>query len=190
MTGNLKLSSGTATFTATVSGSPSYLWQYSEDDGATWATCSDCTGYKTKTLSVKIDNTVFGRKYRCRVTVDKVQVTGPARYVEPANVDDFAWEAGEDGFWQVTGYTGTDAAVKIPAGRQGKKVTAIAKDAFKSNAAITSVTIPKAVETIGESAFEECGNLTNVVVSDFVTSIGKYAFRNCVKLSTMSITNK
>jgi hypothetical protein len=67
------------------------------------------------------------------------------------------------------------------------KVTAIAKNAFKGDTKLTSVTIPTTVKTIGDSAFSGCTKLTSIVIPKNVTSIGKQAFYKCSKLKKVTI---
>jgi hypothetical protein len=101
----------------------------------------------------------------------------------------------------VTGYSGTDLNVVIPATLSGATVTSIGRSAFNTYGTVkpklTGVVIPNSVKeiqtyafrynsltsidlpdnllTIGASAFEN-NPLTNVVFPDSVTAIGNYAF--------------
>ena len=67
------------------------------------------------------------------------------------------------------------------------KVTAIANNAFKRNAKITSVEIGDNVKTIGTSAFEGCTKITKVTIGKGVTKIGNSTFKNCKKLRTLVV---
>ena len=67
------------------------------------------------------------------------------------------------------------------------KVTAIEKNAFKSNKKVKNVTIGKNVTTIGESAFYKCTALTKITIPSKVTTIGKKAFYGCSKLKKLTI---
>jgi uncharacterized repeat protein (TIGR02543 family) len=91
-------------------------------------------------------------------------------------------------FYSVTGYTGTAAAIRIPAEYNGLPVTAIASSAF-SNKAITSVVIPSSVESIGASAFSGCNKLESITFGEnsVLTSIGASAFYNCTSLTNITI---
>ncbi|GHV29571.1 hypothetical protein AGMMS4952_15450 [Spirochaetia bacterium] len=87
----------------------------------------------------------------------------------------------------ITGYTGKDAAVVIPATIGGKPVISIGTVAFQNRENITSVSIPVGVTSIGERAFYRCWNLTSVSIPASVTSIGDSAFYGCGRLTSVSI---
>jgi uncharacterized repeat protein (TIGR02543 family) len=78
----------------------------------------------------------------------------------------------------ITGYTGDDQAIEIPATVTWEgityAVTTISGTAFRLNN-LTSVTIPDGVTTIGALAFSD-NNLTSVMIPDSVTTIGSFAF--------------
>ncbi|MGO4549213.1 leucine-rich repeat domain-containing protein, partial [Paenibacillus sp. 2TAB23] len=114
--------------------------------------------------------------------------------------DEFAFTTSSNGA-TVTGYSGTDLNVVIPATLSGVAVTSIGRSAFDTNGTgkpqITGVVIPNSVKeiqtyafrytrltsldlpdnllTIGSSAFEN-NPLTTVVFPDSVTTIGNYSF--------------
>ncbi|RKP58314.1 hypothetical protein D7Z26_02115, partial [Cohnella endophytica] len=101
----------------------------------------------------------------------------------------------------VTGYSGTDVNVVIPATLGGEAVTSLGRSAFDTYVtgkskltgvaipntvnqiqtyafrynSLTSIDLPDSLLTIGSSAFEN-NPLTNVVFPDSVTSIGNYSF--------------
>jgi hypothetical protein len=110
----------------------------------------------------------------------------------------------------ITGYTGKQAAITIPAKIQGYPVKEIGNQAlsawgdgirvytyprgvqrFESGKTIktdlTSVTIPAGVEIIGERAFFNQSKLTSVNIPASVTSIGEIAFAGCSSLTTVTI---
>ncbi len=62
----------------------------------------------------------------------------------------------------VTGYSGSQSAVTVPASYMGKPVTAIGQGAFQGNTAITSVALPDTVTRIGASGFKGCTSLTDI----------------------------
>jgi len=76
----------------------------------------------------------------------------------------------------ITGYTGPDGAVTIPAAINGLSVTSIGVGAFWGRTSLTSVTLPDTVSNIGENAFFDCTSLTSVTIGKGVISIGKGAF--------------
>lgn len=73
----------------------------------------------------------------------------------------FALNAAGDGY-VVTGYTGSDSAVKVPDWYNQKPVTEIGKNAFQGNTAITNVSLPSTITRIGEAAFKNCTRLSTV----------------------------
>jgi hypothetical protein len=86
----------------------------------------------------------------------------------------------------ITGYTGTNGNVIIPANTNGYPVTSITNSAFYQCDSLTSVAIPEGITNIGAYAFEFCLSLTNVTISDTVVSIGSAAFLDC-GLSSVTI---
>jgi hypothetical protein len=88
----------------------------------------------------------------------------------------------------ITGYTGTDTVISIPATIDGLPVTSIGGFAFH-NSSITSVTIPNSVTSIEGSAFWNCRNLTSIAIPDSVRSIGVYAFLYCYALDSVTMGN-
>jgi len=128
--------------------------------------------------------------------------------------EDFNVDLTKDGTGVViTGYTGKQAAITIPAKIQGYPVKEIGNAAFAAwgdairvytysrgsngfergktiNTDLTSVTIPAGVEIIGERAFFNQSKLTSVNIPASVTSIGKVAFAGCSSLTTVTIPAK
>jgi len=67
------------------------------------------------------------------------------------------------------------------------KVTAIAKNAFKNNKKIKSITIGNNVTAIGDNAFYKCTALTKISIPSKVKTIGKNAFYGCKKMTSATI---
>ena len=82
---------------------------------------------------------------------------------------------------------GNVATVVIPTYYNGIPVTEIAVNAFKDNAALTSVIIPDGVKAIASGAFSGCLNMETVCVPSDLKAIGESAFKNCAELSEIVI---
>jgi uncharacterized repeat protein (TIGR02543 family) len=81
----------------------------------------------------------------------------------------------------LTGYTGSETNVVIPAELGGKPVVAIGESAF-SGKAIVSVTLPDSVRSVGNNAFSSCNNLQSVTFPSRLDYLGRSAFANCLNL--------
>ena len=88
---------------------------------------------------------------------------------------------------KITGYSGSDSVVVIPAKIDGKSVVEIANDAFKNCTNITSITISDGVTRIGHSTFRGCTALTSITIPSSVTEIDMWAFAECEKLKSIDI---
>ena len=126
---------------------------------------------------------------------DVVSVTYTAR---PALVasgkcgDSASWKLDADGVLTISGIGAMDnysysinapwygLAVEEAVIEQG--ITSIGSSAFRSCAALTSVTIPSSVTTIGDDAFYCCENLLSATIPSGVSSIGFHAFIGCDSL--------
>ena len=64
----------------------------------------------------------------------------------------------------ITGYTGTEGAVTIPAEIMSRPVVKIRNNAFSSNLTLTSLTIPHTLTNIDVSAFAGSTNLASFTV--------------------------
>ena len=100
--------------------------------------------------------------------------------------DDFLALRCEDGAWTISGYTGSTAALTIPAEVNGHAVAGIDPSAFCGCDFLTSVAVSEGIATIGRGAFSGCENLAEVSLPDSLTSIGRGAFEDCA-LTTVTI---
>lgn len=78
----------------------------------------------------------------------------------------------------ITGYTGSDKNLIIPAEIDNKSVLKIENNALRDNKTLTSVTISEGIEDIGESTFENCTSLATITLPKTITHIGKNAIFN------------
>lgn len=78
----------------------------------------------------------------------------------------------------ITGYTGSDKNLIIPAEIDNKSVLKIENNALRDNKTLTSVTISEGIEDIGNSAFENCTKLSTITLPTTITHIGKNAIYN------------
>ena len=94
----------------------------------------------------------------------------------------------DNAFCKVTGYTGTDTSVYIPARTKiGDKLYTVKEiDVYAfSEKPIEECFIAGGVERIGNLAFYQCSALQKVTLSDSVTEIGNAAFSHCVSLTEL-----
>ncbi len=88
----------------------------------------------------------------------------------------------DDECMTITGYTGADAIVKVPAAIEGKPVTNVAEDAFRSNETITHVYLPDTITYVGKSCFNNCAALVQLRLPADLHDIPNSLCRTCPKL--------
>lgn len=115
----------------------------------------------------------------CRIQQKAAEVTS----------SNFKYETNGTSSISITGYTGIEGVVTIPNQIDGYTVTQIAKEAFKENKIISSVTIPDTVKIINDSAFNGCTMLESVTMGNGVKELGAYAFGDCTKLSSVKLSS-
>lgn len=118
-------------------------------------------------------------------------------------VEDFEYTI-VDGEVIITGYTGSEREIVIPAKIADREVTKIGEYAFEGYdmvkvefpdslreigegafyrcKCLIAVSIPESVEVIGDGAFYSCVELSELKLPDAIESIGECAFGNCAKL--------
>lgn len=106
---------------------------------------------------------------------------------EPLPEDVFQYEDTEEGA-VITGYTGSDENVAIPAEIDGKTVVAVGDNAFAENEDITSVEFPETVIYIGENAFKACSGLESITIPANVKTIAAGAFAKCFFLKEVTLS--
>jgi len=67
-------------------------------------------------------------------------------------------------------------------------VTTIGTDAFATNGALTSISLPNTIAIISPEAFNGCANLTSISIPSSVTSIASDSFKNCTSLTGFSVS--
>jgi len=110
----------------------------------------------------------------------------------PAGDDDkypdfepFEYEQNADGTYTVTGYSGFDNDVTIPAEYNGKPVTAVGDEAFRDNGNIIGINMPS-ITSVGTLAFYGCDNLRRAIMPS-VTDVAERAFHTCYSLADLSM---
>lgn len=119
-----------------------------------------------------------------RVSVPKGRLTLYAQWARWSDSADFAWVSDGDDV-TVTGYTGHDAAVVVPAQLGGGTVTAIAADAFSGTRA-EAIILPKTMRTVAPGAFMHCA-FQRVLLFDSIESVSDDSFVDCPGLKTLYI---
>jgi uncharacterized repeat protein (TIGR02543 family) len=141
----------------------------------------------------------FGGWYKDDALTDKWDFNGDkvtrnatlyAKWVVILGTDGLNYELNSDsGSYSVTGYTGEETDIRIPAEYNGLPVTLIADEAFADKTAVTSVVIPSGIVGIGTKAFWECNSLADVTFGTLsrLTNIGIWAFTFCNSLESIGI---
>ena len=110
--------------------------------------------------------------------VPEAPVTGTA--------DGFTWKALEDGTAEITGYTGPETGIAVPAEVDGLPVSRIGAWAFEKSA-VTRIEIPEGVTSVGRYCFSECRDLAEIVLPESLTSLGDCAFILCTSLTALTL---
>lgn len=85
----------------------------------------------------------------------------------------------QEGKVTVTGYSGSDLEVSVPAELDGLPVTVIAKKTFLSRKQLKRVFLPPSLEEIGDFAFTFCSNLESVWIPRNTCKVGSRIFMEC-----------
>lgn len=116
--------------------------------------------------------------------------TTPVSEPESASEPDestFTYEENADGAVTLTGYTGAETVLTIPATLGGKKVTAIGESAFAGNIHLEKVYVPEGVTSLGDYAFECCSVLKKAYLPETLETIGSGAFSGCQALYLLDL---
>ena len=137
------------------------------------------------TIAESIQDYTIGEE---AVTVETVTAIARDTAVD-STVSDYSYTALNGTYCQITGYTGTATAIRIPAEINGYIVQSLANNVFKDNTTLTTVVFPETIETIGSNVFSGCTALTDVSFNNGLTNIGSNTFTNCTALEGITLPN-
>lgn len=99
----------------------------------------------------------------------------------------FTYSVLSDNTAQITGYSGSDLDLTIPAELDGHTVSSIGYEAFYRKKTLGTVNIPDDVTTIKTNAFRECTALKSIHLPAGLTTIEAGAFTSCSSLESVQI---
>ena len=111
----------------------------------------------------------------------------PAYPARAAELSDYTYTVLADGTVSITGYSGKDTELKIPASISGHAVTAIGDNAFAYDQDITAVELPESVVSIGAYAFNDCSGLLKIDFPSNLVTVGEGAFFSCTRLTEAAL---
>lgn len=116
-------------------------------------------------------------------------LTAPAAFAAETTppTPDYTYTITKNNTVTITGYTGSDTALTVPATLDGNPVTEIAADAFAEQTKLTSVTLPDGLMKIADDAFFNCTSLKAITLPDSVTSLTGAAFSGCTQEITLTL---
>ncbi len=97
---------------------------------------------------------------------------------------DFTYRTTAGGLAIISGYTGSDTDVVVPATIGGVPVAAIGHAAFINQDTLTSIALPEGLYMIGDSAFKNCRSANTINIPSTVCYIGANAFENCYAMTS------
>lgn len=103
-----------------------------------------------------------------------------------AETEKYQYQLNEDGYIEITAYTGEEKHVVIPSEIDGIKVVSIGKSAFAENTKIKSVQIPDTITTIRKEAFYKCKNLEQVDIYGDISVLERWEFAKCRDLEIVN----
>lgn len=116
-------------------------------------------------------------------------LTAPAAFAAETTppTSDYTYTITKNNTVTITGYTGSDTTLTVPAMLDGSPVTEIAADAFAEQTKLTSVTLPDGLKKIADDAFFNCTSLKAITLPDSVTSLTGAAFSGCTQEITLTL---
>ena len=141
-------------------------------------------GYTLTGWNTAPDGTGEGVGLGSRVTVPREGLSLYAQWAEWSDAHYFSWEPVEDGA-EITGYTGAENKLVIPAALGGTPVVSIAADAFRDCDA-EQIVFPLSLKRIADGAFSASG-LREITLFDAIEQISDAAFQGCAQLQTLRV---
>lgn len=114
---------------------------------------------------------------------------GNKQFMEKKTTEGLQYDTLEDGTYCISGYTGDDVDVFVPAQYNDIDVTVIGESAFKDSD-IQSISGGENIHTIDSNAFYDCFMLQKFNIEGDIISIYDYAFANCKKLEKIKFSNE
>lgn len=101
--------------------------------------------------------------------------------------DDFSYTVSAKGTCTITGYSGTETELVIPAEIDGYPVVTIGEYAFEYCTSLTSIRLPESITSIESNTFYGCTSLSSITLPEGITSIESYTFYGCSSLTSITI---
>ncbi|MCI9331218.1 MAG: leucine-rich repeat domain-containing protein [Oscillibacter sp.] len=113
----------------------------------------------------------------------------PPEKPEISDSRDFTWTSSFGGV-AITGYTGHEERLSIPASIRGFPVYGIFEGAFKGCWSLIEVTMPDTIREIRRNAFTDCVNLQKIHLSNAVPRLFAASFSGCTALREVNIPDR
>ena len=141
-------------------------------------------GYTLTGWNTAPDGTGEGVGLGSRVTVPREGLCLYGQWAEWSDARYFAWEPVEDGA-EITGYTGAEKKLVIPAALGGTPVVSIAAKAFRG-CEVEQIVFPLSLKRIADGAFS-ASSLRKITLFDAIEQISDAAFQDCSQLQTLRV---
>ena len=99
------------------------------------------------------------------------------------NIDDYSFQQQGEGYY-ITGYSGADEIILLPAYYDGKPVTGISGK-WSNNTSVKTVLCSENITTIDQAAFYQWVSLETIYFPNTLVSIGYGAFEGCEELTDL-----
>ena len=161
------------------------------DANGNWSSDDVIIGHQYRVWVYHVDYTIqqLGRTYEIPETpVAAGTVLAVMRKTVPETVvSDYTYTVLNGAYCQITGYTGTAAAIRLPSEINGYIVQSLGNNVFKDNKTLTTVVFPETIETIGTYVFSGCTSLKDVAFNHSLTNVANYTFNGCTALEQITL---